>query len=111
MFRIFIGMLGIFGFSVIITEVINGFHLFNFRIKIPFVAIPALLVFLFYLFTDKLIKKQEENLGTKDYKKLILCSRIFFLLLFMALLVFVPILWWGTIQKLATVANQGGIAH
>ena len=46
MSRLIIGLLAWFGLSVIITEAVNNFSLLDFRLKVHFVAVPVLLIFL-----------------------------------------------------------------
>ena len=105
-------MLGILGFSVIITESINSFHLFEFRIALPFIAVPFLILFMCYLYTEKIIQRRlESHDNLNQHRKLILISRLIFLSVFIFLVVLVPLIWWGAIRKLATIANEGKVAY
>ena len=44
MSRLIAGLIGWFGLGVIITEIPNNFNLFNFRLKVHFVAVPIVLI-------------------------------------------------------------------
>ena len=108
MSRFIAGLAGWFGLGVIITEILNNFNLFNFRLKVHFVVGPILLVF---LLSELVLKKIENNanLFTNDgnkYKRIINIYYLFLGLIGLCFLLSIPFLWWGVIKKLAMSANE-----
>ncbi len=111
--RLIACILGLLGFSVIIAECLNSFELFDFRVKIAFVAVPLLLVFLLSELVHNILKKKMDSsaAGKKKYQRLVTIYNLILFLLFIALVVSIPFLWWGVIEKLAGMANQGNVAY
>lgn len=109
MSRLIICCLGLAGFSVILTEMINSYHLFDFKMPLYLVAGPAILLFLFGDLGVKRLKARIESVeGGADVQQRILTG--YNLLIGMILLAFavsIPFLWWGVIKKLTDMAGQG----
>ncbi len=106
-------MLGLLGFGAIAAEVINSFKLFAFRVEVPFVAVPLILIFVFSELVEKRLADKADipAEGRDRYRRIIAIHYLILALLFIALVVSVPLVWWGAIKKLATMANQGKIAY
>ena len=59
MSRLIAGLLAWFGLSVIITEAVNNFSWFDFRLKVHFLAVPVLLIFLLSELVKKISRKRQ----------------------------------------------------
>lgn len=112
-FQLIAGVLGLLGFSVIITECINSFELFDFPVKIPFVAIPVLLLFLLSQIVNRIANSKANctAAGKSKYHRIITVYNSLLFLMFIALAASIPFLWWGVIEKLSGMANQGKITY
>ncbi|MCB2228413.1 MAG: hypothetical protein KQH53_17165 [Desulfarculaceae bacterium] len=113
MLRIITSMLGVLGLSVIITESLNHFHLFGFPLKIPYLAVPGLLIYLWYEFSENILPGWMERRpgSVPKLARMIQANRIVIFLLFIGLAVLLPLLWWGVIRKMAAMANQGKVVY
>ena len=101
--RLITGLLALFGLSVIITGAVNNFSLFDFRLKVHFVAVPILLIFLFSELVIKNFQKKA-NYSADDknkYQRVITIYNLFLGLIGLIFLLSIPFLWWGVIKKLA----------
>jgi len=107
------GVLGLLGFSVIIAECINSFKLFDYPVKIPFVAIPVLLLFLLSQIVNNIVENKANHpaAGKNKYHRIITVYNSLLFLMFIALAASIPFLWWGVIEKLSGMANQGKITY
>jgi len=108
MSRLIAGLIAWLGLGVIITEILNNFNLFDFRLKVHFVAGPILLIFLL----SQLILKHFENKANSSiddenkYQRIINIYYLFLGLIGLCFLLSIPFLWWGVIKKLAISANE-----
>lgn len=109
MTRIIVCMIGFFVFGVIYAEILNGLKLFDFRVNVYIFAGSISLTFLF----SELIFKHFENrasISNKDeikFKKIKDYYYICLAFVGLILLVALPFIWWGTIKRLADIANKG----
>ena len=109
MIRIIVCMIGIFVFGVIYAEILNEFKLFGFRVNAYLFAGSISLIFLF----SELILKHYERGASKSsqddikFRKIKDFYYISLALLGFILLVAAPVIWWGTIKRLAHMANEG----
>ncbi len=101
MSRLVIGFLAWFGLSVIITEAINNFSIFDFRLKVHFVAVPILLIFLLSeLVIKNFQKKANSSADDKNmHQRIITIYNLFLGLIGLIFLLSIPFLWWGVIKK------------
>lgn len=109
MIRIIVSVIGFFVFGVIYAEILNGLDLFEFRVNVYLFAASISLIFLF----SELILKHFEKRATisnqdeskfekiKDYYYVCLAVLVFILMIAL------PFIWWGTIKRLAEMANKG----
>ena len=97
MSRLIAGVIAWFGLGVIITEILNNFNLFDFRLKVHFVAVPILLIFLL----SELVKNYFKH------QRIITIYNLFLGLIGLIFLLSIPFLWWGVIKKLSMLANEG----
>ena len=109
MIRIIVCMIGFFVFGIIYAEILNEFQLFEFKINVYIIAGSISLIFLF----SELIFKHLEtraSLSNQDEIKFKKIKQYFYIclgFLGIILLVAVPFIWWGTIKRLADLANEG----
>lgn len=102
-------MIGFFIFGVIYAEILNAFKLIDFRVNVYIFAGAISLIFLF----SELILKHFEtraSLSNQDeskFKKIKGYYYICLAFLGFILLVALPFIWWGTIKRLADIANEG----
>jgi len=101
-------MIGFFVFGVINAEILNGLKLFEFRVNVYLFAGSISLIFLF----SELILKYFEtraSISNQDVIKLKTIKDYYYrCLAFLGfiLLVALPFIWWGTIKRLADMANK-----
>ena len=102
-------MIGFFIFGVIYAEILNEFKLFDFRVNVYIFSGSLSVIFLF----SELILKYFEtraSLSSQDEIKLKKIKGYYYICLaFLGfiLLVAMPFIWWGTIKRLADIANEG----
>ena len=102
-------MIGFFVFGVIYAEILNGLKLFEFRVNVYLFAGSISLIFLF----SELILKHFETRASISNQDEIKFKKIkdyyYRCLAFLGfiLLVALPFIWWGTIKRLADMANKG----
>jgi hypothetical protein len=102
-------MICFFIFGVVYAEILNAFRFFDFRVNVYNFAGSISLIFLFselilkYFETRAILPNQNESKfkKIKDYYYICLAFLGFILL------VAVPFIWWGTIKRLADIANEG----
>jgi hypothetical protein len=109
MSRLITGLLTWFGLSVIITEVVNNFSSLDFRLKVHFVAIPVLLIFLLseLVINNFQNKANSSAVGKNKHQRIITVYNLFLGLDGLIFLLSIPFLWWGVIKKLSMIANEG----
>jgi hypothetical protein len=102
-------MIGFFVFGVIYAEILNGLHLFGFRVNVYLFAGSISLIFLFSeLILEHLKRKASRcNQDASKFQKIRDYYYICFAFLGFIFLVAVPFIWWGTIKRLAAMANKG----
>jgi hypothetical protein len=111
MIRIIVCLICFFIFGVIYAEILNQFRFFNFRVNVYIFAGSISLIYLLselilnYFATKALLSDQDEN----KFKKIKNYYYICLAFLGFILLVAVPFIWWGTIKRLADVANEGAM--
>jgi hypothetical protein len=109
MIRIIVCIIGFFVFGVIYAEILNGLKLFEFRVNVYLFAGSISVIFFF----SELILKHFEvrasisNQDETKFKKIKNFYYICLAFLGFILLVAVPFIWWGTIKRLAEMANEG----
>ncbi|MEE4264643.1 MAG: hypothetical protein V2I56_18305 [Desulfobacteraceae bacterium] len=101
-------MIGFFVFGVIYAEILNGLKLFEFRVNVYLFAGAISLIF---LFSDVILKYFETraSISNQDVIKLKKIKDYYYrCLAFLGfiLLVALPFIWWGTIKRLADMANK-----
>lgn len=102
-------MIGFFIFGVVYAEILNQFRLFHFRVNVYIFAGSISLIFLFselilkYYTTKALLSNQDEIKFKKIKDYYYLCLAFLGFILMVAL----PFIWWGTIKRLADIANEG----
>jgi len=102
-------MVGFFIFGVIYAEILNEFKLFNSRVNVYIFAGSISLIF---LFSELIIKHFETRASSSNqeeikFKKIKDYYYICLAFLGFILLIALPFIWWGTIKKLADIANAG----
>ena len=109
MSRLIAGLLAWFGLSVIITEAVNNFSWFDFRLKVHFAAVPVLLIFLLSELVIKNFQKKANSSAEdkNNHQRIITIYNLFIGLIGLIFLLSIPFLWWGVIKKLAMLANEG----
>ena len=109
MFQFLIGIIALFGFGVILAEVLNNFNLFNFKLEVYIFAGSITLTFLSIKVIIKVYREKAkfsiEN--KKKYNQILDVANIFLVLIALLGLISLPFLWWGIIKKLAMTANVG----
>lgn len=111
--RLLVCVIGVLCFGVVVTEIINAFHLFDFRVPTLLVAAPMVAIFLFSELAGR-YRKAEDAGGREGMGRLrrVLSAYDFVLfVLFIALAALIPYLWWSTIKKLAGMANAGKVLY
>ena len=109
MIRTIVCVIGIFVFGVIYAEILNGLHIFDFKVNVYFFAGSISSVF---LFSDSLFRYFGEKASISAYyqNKFMKIQGYYYLslaILGFILLVAVPFVWWGAIKKLSIMANEG----
>jgi preprotein translocase subunit SecY len=102
-------MIGFFIFGVIYAEILNEFKLFNFTVN-PYIFAGS--ISLIFLFSELIIKHFQTGASLSDqdeikFKKIKQYYYICLAFLGFVLLVATPFIWWGTIKRLADIANEG----
>jgi hypothetical protein len=94
-----------FGIGIVVAEAVNVAAVFDFRLRAMFVgAVFSMLYLALQLLLDFLRKQSERS----AYRRLKFFYLLFVWIVGVLFLVSIPLLWWGVILKLATVANEGG---
>jgi hypothetical protein len=102
-------MIGFFVFGVIYAEILNGLKLFVCRVNAYLFASSIALIFLFselilkHFKTKALLSNQDEIKFKKIKNYYYICLAFLAFILLVAL----PFIWWGTIKRLADLANKG----
>jgi hypothetical protein len=109
MIHIIVCIIGFFVFGVIYAEILNGLELFEFRVNVYLFAGSISVIFV----CSELILKHFEaraSISNQDETKFKRIKDFYYICLaFLGfiLLVAVPFIWWGTIKRLAEMANEG----
>ena len=110
MHRLILGVIAWFGLGVIIAEIINTVGLFEFRLKVLFVAGPITTLYLISQFALKHFERKADvsKHAEKWHRKFKTYYHVMLCVIGLCFLFSIPFLWWGVIKKLAMVANEGG---
>jgi hypothetical protein len=107
--RLIVGMLGWFGFGVLLAEIVNHLNWFESDWKVGWVAVPVSLGFLVFELALRHCRKKAALSPADEirFRRLVAAFQVLQCLAVAVLLLAVPFLWWGAIKKLAALANQG----
>ena len=98
-----------FGFGVIAAEIFNSFELLAERVNVLVDAVPAVVLYLLSEWVLAVYRRRADR-SEKDEKRYQAVLKRYRLILgligFIAFFV-IPFVWWGVIEKLSGLANEG----
>jgi hypothetical protein len=102
-------MIAFFIFGVIYAEIFNELKIFDARVNVYIFAGAISLIFLFseLIFKHFETRASLSNQNEIKFKKIKNYYYICLAFLGFILLVALPFIWWGTIKRLAEIANEG----